>query len=169
MSRFRHSVRSCATGADRGTTWTTKLVMFRLSQYLRGLVMANRPECPYCGEVSDRVSGRAIYPHRADLSHKVFYQCAPCDAYVGCHPHTETALGRLADAELRLEKRKTHAVFDVLWKSGNMSRSQAYKWLCEKLGIGSQECHIGMFSVAMCKRAQRACQEYTAANLNPWT
>lgn len=42
-------------------------------------------KCDYCGNDAMLVSGRAIYPHRPDLFRLNFWQCAPCDAYVGCH------------------------------------------------------------------------------------
>lgn len=44
------------------------------------------PTCPYCQRPSLLVTGKTIYPHRPDLVAKRFWQCAPCDAYVGCHP-----------------------------------------------------------------------------------
>jgi hypothetical protein len=74
------------------------------------------PKCPYCGKWSEKVSGKVIYSHRPDLYAKVFYRCAPCDAYVGCHPHSERPLGRLADAELRSMKSAAHAAFDPIWR-----------------------------------------------------
>ncbi len=59
-------------------------------------------------------------------------------------------LGRLANAELRLEKRKAHAAFDPLWKSGQMTRRDAYAWLSEATGIDADRCHIGMMDVSDC-------------------
>lgn len=113
--------------------------------------------CPYCDRRAELVTGNVIYPHRPDLFAKLFYLCAPCDAYVGCHPkHTakgggqgdgSTPMGRLANAELRKAKRTAHAAFDPLWKSGRMSRASAYKWLAEAMAISRNNCHIGMFDV----------------------
>lgn len=107
--------------------------------------------CPYCDKPAELVFGSAIYPHRPDLFKKKFYLCKPCDAYVGCHPDTAKPLGRLANAELRIFKRKAHAAFDPIWKRGDMSRTKAYKWLSEKLNIAPQNCHIGMFDVDLCR------------------
>ena len=112
------------------------------------------PKCPYCGARSALVKGQVIYPRRPDLFSKFFYQCAPCDAYVGCHP-TGTGkipLGRLANAELRRAKSDAHAAFDQLWRNGNMSRHQAYKFLARELGLAASETHIGMFDLNQCKR-----------------
>ena len=107
--------------------------------------------CPYCNCFAVRTTGKNIYPHRPDLFAKTFYQCVPCDAYVGCHPETDKPLGRLANAELRKAKMNAHAAFDPVWRSGKMNRSSAYKWLAEKMGIAPQNCHIGMFDVDECR------------------
>lgn len=115
--------------------------------------------CPYCGKAASLVGGINIYPHRPDLAEKKFYQCAPCDAYVGCHPGTTNPLGRLADAELRKAKMAAHAAFDPLWKEGNKKRGSAYAWLCDQLGIEKKDCHIGMFDVEMCRRVVEVCRE----------
>ena len=114
--------------------------------------------CPYCGKPAQLVGGDIIYPHRPDLFEKRFWNCSPCHAYVGCHPGTETPLGRLADAELRKVKMAAHAAFDPLWKNGSMSRSQAYVWLSQTLSIHPDDCHMGMFDVDTCDRVVSACQ-----------
>jgi hypothetical protein len=116
-------------------------------------------KCPYCGNAAKLVGGNVIYPHRRDLYEKKFYQCAPCDAYVGCHPGTTDALGRLADADLREAKMAAHAAFDPIWKTGQKKRGSAYAWLCDQLGIEKKDCHIGMFDVAMCERVVAVCKE----------
>lgn len=126
------------------------------------------PDCPYCGNAAKLAKGNDIYPHRQDLRGHNFWQCAPCDAYVGCHKpgthhHNEVTgervvhtgfepLGRLADAELRRAKQQAHAAFDPLWQSRGMSRTKAYTWLAGALGVPVSQCHIGMFDVAQCRR-----------------
>ena len=115
-------------------------------------------KCPYCGRPAALVTGSAIYPHRPDLLHLKFWRCAPCDAYVGTHKPNKRLglkgtepLGRLANAELRKAKIAAHAAFDPIWKSGSMSRQQAYAWLAGALGISSMSnTHIGMFDVDGC-------------------
>ena len=113
--------------------------------------------CPYCCTLAVLVDGKEIYPHRPDLAHLPFWLCAPCSAYVGCHPGTQRPLGRLANRELRQWKQRAHAAFDPLWKPGPMKkfkkRWQAYAWLAHAMQISTQECHIGMFDIARCKRA----------------
>lgn len=119
--------------------------------------------CDYCGQPAERVTGAEIYPRRPDLAGKTLWRCEPCGAYVGCHPGTDKPLGRLADAELRRAKMAAHAAFDPLWRSGDMRRGQAYRWLAERLGIDSSECHIGMMDAATCRRVAAVCQEASHA------
>lgn len=109
------------------------------------------PKCPYCDKPAKLVTGIAIYPHRPDLLHKYFYQCAPCDASVGCHPGSTKPLGKLANAPLRKIRTQAHALFDPLWKTKTMTRREAYGWLAKELNISTHNCHIGMMDVEACK------------------
>lgn len=111
--------------------------------------------CPYCQQPAELVSGDRVYPHRTDLYVKRFWQCEPCDAYVGTHSNSawHCPLGRLANGELRILKQRCHAVFDPLWKKGGISRVEAYKRLAERMNIPRAECHIGMFDEARCRLA----------------
>lgn len=121
--------------------------------------MKKPPVCPYCGKRSLRVTGARIYPNRLDLVAKCFYLCSPCGAWVGCHPGSAVPLGRLASAELRREKQAAHRAFDPIWKSGRMTRTEAYHWLSEKLGISKENTHIGMFDVERCRAVVAICAE----------
>jgi hypothetical protein len=123
------------------------------------------PCCPYCDRKADLVGGAAIYPSRPDLFGLKFWRCAPCDAYVGCHKtgawvwrgakkvasDGTLPLGRLANAALRKAKSAAHAAFDPLWKSGGMTRREAYAWLADALGISPDNCHIGMMDLDACR------------------
>lgn len=119
--------------------------------------------CSYCGQPARLVSGLIIYPYRDDLRQKKFWQCQPCDAYVGCHEAGNgygdgtRPLGRLADASLRSAKQKAHEVFDRLWMNQvqrNAARKRAYKELALRMGIKVDDCHIGMFDVTQCQEAR---------------
>ena len=112
----------------------------------------SNPICPYCGYESELVKGDKIYPHRPDLHSKNFYLCGADDAYVGCHGSTTKPLGRLANAHLRKMKSAAHRSFDPLWKSGKISRSEAYKILANRLNVNDADCHIGMFSPFQCQQ-----------------
>jgi hypothetical protein len=129
------------------------------------------PICPYCNQPARLVPGAAIYPHRPDLYKLNFWQCQPCDAYVGCHKAGSGSgyargdgtepLGRLANAHLRMWKGNAHTVFDPFWRGGERSlRSVMYAKLARELGIEAKDCHIGMFDVEMCKRVVQICARW---------
>jgi len=112
--------------------------------------------CDYCGKLAQfRTSSTFIYKVR---DYGPVYFC-PCKfAYVGVHKGTNRPLGRLADGVLRKARKEAHKAFDPFWKSEDMRRADAYKWLSEKLGIHRLDCHIGMFDDKMCRRVVRACK-----------
>jgi hypothetical protein len=127
------------------------------------------PVCPYCNQPARLTSGATIYPHRPDLDRLKFWQCQPCDAYVGRHKIDDGTqpLGRLANAQLRMWKQNAHAVFDPFWKdSGRGRRSVMYAKLAEALGIETKDCHIGMFDVETCKRVIQICAEWRKQRCN---
>jgi hypothetical protein len=131
----------------------------------------NTPACPYCGKNSELVTGRDVYPGRQNLWDKPIYRCAPCGAWVGCHPGTTRALGRLADAGLRRAKMAAHDAFDPLWRKGPggaaahfQTRATAYEWLSGQLGVPVRNCHIGMFDTVLCNRVADVCAALAARN-----
>lgn len=115
--------------------------------------------CPYCAGPVELVSNARIYNGREFGEWPYAFLCAPCDAYVGLHPHTDIPLGTLADKALR-EARKTHkASFHALIKARGLDRNDAYQWLAKKMGIPQGECHFGWFDHARCETAGNICQE----------
>jgi len=112
------------------------------------------PICNYCGDFSEKVTGKEIYPHRKDLYCMTFYRCncQPGGAYVGCHGTSEKPLGRLANKELRQAKSAAHRAFDPLWRHKLMKRQEAYKWLGKQMNKAGSDCHIGMFDVSECRK-----------------
>lgn len=117
--------------------------------------------CNYCNIEACLVTGDIIYPNRPDLKDKYFWYCNNCNAYVGTHTNSKrhAPLGRLANKELRLWKNNAHALFDPIWKSGQMSRIEAYEWLACQLGIDVKKCHIGYFDVDTCKKVVEICKK----------
>lgn len=109
------------------------------------------PVCEYCGGTAKCVDSELIYGKSYGPSW-VCVNYPQCDAYVGCHPGTKRPLGRLANYQLRDAKKRAHAAFDQLWRSGKLNRSYAYQLLAEALGIPAKECHIGMMDVELCLR-----------------
>ena len=126
--------------------------------------MATPPNCPYCAKPATLVMGALLYPHRPELAERRFWECADCQAWVGCHtprgdddPHCPRPLGTLADASLRRWRNSAHALFDPLWQSGQMTRGQAYEWLAEKMGLPKAQCFIGGFDEAQCQAVVEIC------------
>lgn len=84
----------------------------------------------------------------------------PCDAYVGCHVGSDwKPLGRLANAALRKLKIQAHTAFDPLWKTGSMTRTQAYAWLADQMRLQVRETHIGYFDNEQCREVIKICSE----------
>ena len=117
-------------------------------------------ECPYCHGKMLKRDKKYVYGIVWGKNEWVWVceNYPRCSSYVGCHPNTDIPLGRVADHNLREWKKRTHRVFDVLWKSHHMSRRTAYVWLSEKLGIPQSDCHIGMFDEDLCRQAIKVCK-----------
>lgn len=60
----------------------------------------------------------------------------------------------ISTKEERNARIATHEVFDEVWKSGQMSRREAYQKLSEDLNIRKNFCHIQHFNVEQCERVQ---------------
>ena len=129
--------------------------------------------CPHCyGRVylctNDVIYGRQYgYPW--------IYYCPTCGAYVGCHKGTYRALGRLATAEERRQRKELHALFDTLWKGKKHShykRSVAYRELSVRLYGADGEAHFGwMQEYELGKARQVVCDMLRELTKNPnvWT
>jgi hypothetical protein len=128
--------------------------------------------CPYCNRTTSYVDSSIVY---GGLSYGMIYYCEPCRSWVGVHNGTNKALGRLANRELREYKKKAHASFDPIWKTGlinkiwpdfvekrkkrkTSNRAKAYIWLAKKLEIEPKYCHIGFFSAITCKKLITICE-----------
>ena len=46
-----------------------------------------------------------------------------------------------------------------MWKSGMMSKRQAYKWMQAKLGLNEDQAHIAKFSEYMCGQLIALCRQ----------
>lgn len=117
--------------------------------------MTDSPQCSICRRSICRlVGGKEIYPDPKwkRLWPRLYWLC-PCGAYVGCHRHTSTPLGRPIDAEGRALRQTVHNMFDPLWEEGPPTRQEAYMWLASKLKISKGSCHIAMFDKETCHRA----------------
>lgn len=115
--------------------------------------------CPYCGATVMLRDAGFVYGKNA-LEEKV-YVCSnypSCDAYVGVLPHSNEPKGTLANGDLRHKRIETHRIFDEIWKSGIMSRKDAYRWMRDELFLDDKQAHIGSFSEYMCQRLMEKSQ-----------
>ncbi|WP_405424112.1 zinc-finger-containing protein [Pantoea stewartii] len=87
------------------------------------------------------------------------YLCGNCGAYVGMHPLTNIPLGTLADRATREARKKCKKPFEIIWRSGLMSRTEAYHWLAREMDINVSACHFGWFDIGQCEEAYRACKK----------
>lgn len=115
--------------------------------------------CNYCQKLAELIDSAEIYNGK---SYGTMWLCRGCDAYVGTHRDSNNKpLGILANAELRALRFRAHSLFDPMWQkkmhkeriSKWQARNTNYTWLARQLGISRQQCHIGMFDEAMCKKA----------------
>lgn len=124
--------------------------------------------CQYCLNPAVLLRlGDTGYPYSWDYGPT--WTCIDCQAWVGCHPGTENALGCLANAELRAAKQAAHAAFDPLWKkkmvkdecSKSFARKSGYRWLSKEMGIPWKNTHIGEFTVEQCLQVVDICTNAT--------
>ncbi len=115
------------------------------------MTMYIAPVCSVCDSNTnvEFVKGKEIYPFRPDLFEKNFWKC-DCGAYVGCHGNTGEPLGTPADPNTRKLRIQVHKHFDLLWRTGSLTRREAYGKMAETLGISINNCHIGMFTSDRC-------------------
>jgi len=119
-----------------------------------GIMPNDGPICPYCKKPSVLKNERAIYNQH--FTNKLFWVCCDfpkCDAYVGTHGNgiwMNYPMGRLANKELRELKKKAHELFDHIWKTATMSRTQMYVWFQKTMSLDEQHAHIGELDVDQC-------------------
>ena len=126
---------------------------------IRGLDMqGNRIMfCPYCNCKAEWVANKEVYGENIGKSYMIWL-CRPCDAYVGCHRNSRKPYGSLANEQTRMWRRVAHSVFDKTWRSGRLSRSEAYNLISDKLGF---DAHIGNSDVETCKKIINLCNTNT--------
>ena len=116
--------------------------------------------CPYCNEIADYIDSCEYYSN--GRSYGMMYICWPCDATVGVHEGTDNPKGTLAKKELRELRKQVHALFDPMWRDGEMKRGKAYRLLSEEMGIPIEQAHIGEFREADCRKAVKALSKLCA-------
>lgn len=147
------------------------------------------PTCGTCRAKARLTNGAEVYPHRADLHGIPIWVCDGCGGRVGCHPGTTTPLGTPAGPALRKARSLLHDDrIDPLWKQAHMApcyggpihdakrikkiqqraRGRVYTFLAERMGIKSEDCHTGMFTIEQCRQAWAALQGVTYMDIRKW-
>lgn len=123
--------------------------------------------CPYCGAEAKLRPSSVVYKERT-LNDGYLYICdryPKCDSYVSAHQKSKLPMGTLANGNLRHKRIEAHKVFEQMWRSGIMTKWQAYKWMQGKFALSEKQAHIGMFSEYMCDQLIDACNQ-VYKNLN---
>lgn len=91
--------------------------------------------------------------------------CSESNCDVKCWEGKTSFPGTQEDFE---ERKKTHKLFDSLWKdengpfkhqSKNKRRGKAYKWLAQFLSVNQKDAHIGMLRATRCREVRAALLE----------
>lgn len=119
--------------------------------------------CPYCGAKAELRPANFIYGRNERSNGEHLYVCRnypKCDAYVAAHHASKKPMGSLANGDLRHLRKIAHIeLYKFQYRSG-MTKWAAYVWLAAKLGLTSDETHIGKFSEEQCKKTIHLCREY---------
>lgn len=71
----------------------------------------------------------------------------------------KAALKEAAHYRLARSRQAAHVAFDLLWKEKHMTRSEAYTWLAEQLGLPKDRTHMVLFDEAQCEKVCRVSAE----------
>lgn len=54
--------------------------------------------------------------------------------------------------ELKSLRAYTHVEFDRLWKEDGYTRTEAYQWLADAMGLSAKKAHIALFTKEQCHK-----------------
>lgn len=127
-------------------------------------IMPAPTKCRFCASKVVYTTHARIYGGRTYSDWPFIYLCEGCGASVGVHAGTTHPLGTLADIKTKNARKAAHAAFDPIWKTKQMKRGEAYKWLAEKLDIERWRCHISWFDVDFCELVVKHCAARQVSN-----
>lgn len=114
-------------------------------------------ENPHPGARYDLHCGECGAPMELRMSSKFdrpFYGCSrwpECDGTHGAHADGAPK-GFPANKATRKARIRAHMIFDQVWKRRLVrSRSAAYNWMRQELGLPRSQAHIAMFSISQCE------------------
>lgn len=120
--------------------------------------------CPYCGAKAQYRPANIIFGKKPEFTGRHYYICSnwpKCDAYVAAHQADKRPMGSLANGDLRHKRLVAHRELNKLQHTSGMSKWAVYVWLAAKMGLTSEQAHIGKFTEQQCDQAIRLCREGT--------
>lgn len=112
---------------------------------------AGRIKC-HCGRTAVLRSAEGICrTHRPGAMVYVCPDYPNCNSFVMAHPKTLEPMGSLAGPKLRRLRYDAHCAFDQLYKTGLMSRQEAYRWLSYIVQAPMAHAHIGHLGEYYCE------------------
>ena len=120
--------------------------------------------CPNCGAKATLHPASYVYDNNRSAGSylDVCDRYPICNSYVAAHRSTLLPMGSLADAELRHKRIQAHRAFDRLWRSGLMTKKEAYQWIQAEFGLHEDQAHIAQLGTNMCDRRIHACEQFRA-------
>lgn len=113
------------------------------------------PPCPYCKAQAVLVNGVEVYPDKPDLANRRYWICRPCAAWCACHDNSARLppLGSLANAELRVQRKRVYAEIDEVRALTNSERGEVIDWLAKALGRETRKLHVSDLRESDCMSA----------------
>lgn len=128
---------------------------------------ANQLRC-HCGRPAVLRSAEGICKtHRPGAMVYVCSDYPACNSFVMAHPDTLAPMGSLAGPELRRLRYEAHQEFDQLYKTGLMTRNEAYHWLAYIVQAPMSHAHIGHLGEYYCKVVIQESRKLLSQRLGP--
>ena len=86
------------------------------------------------------------------------YVCPCCGGSLIARPDGKP-MGVPGTQETRRWRRRAHTVFDRLWRTGDVTRSSAQRWLARELGIPRRQCHFSSMESETLEQVVRICND----------
>ena len=125
----------------------------------------NQLKC-HCGRPAVLRSAEGICKtHRPGAMVYVCSDYPACNSFVMAHSDTLAPMGSLAGPELRRLRYEAHQEFDRLYKTGLMTRNEAYRWLSYIVQAPMSHAHIGHLGEYYCRMVIRESRKLLSQKL----